>query len=116
MWRGDIYLIDPDPVRGHESNKTRPCVIVSNNNANQMAQTLGRGVVTVVPITSNVKSVYPFQVYLDRSDTGLDFDSKAQAEQVRSVDVRRLVARIGRVPFAQMVELDRVLKLHLALA
>ena len=55
---------------------------MSNDGANTTAERLGRGVITVVPVSSNVARVYPFQVLLDASSTGLDRDSKAQAEQV----------------------------------
>src|ERR1700677_2995097 len=84
MRRGEIRLVDLDPVRGSEANKRRPAVIVSNDGANSTAARLGRGVVTVVPVTSSTDRVYPFQVLLPASGTGLDRDSKAQAEQVRS--------------------------------
>ncbi len=115
MRRGEIRLVDLDPVRGAEASKRRPAVIVSNDGANLTAQRLGRGVVTVVPVTSNTANVYPFQVFLDASDTGLDHDSKAQAEQVRSVDVERVGARIGALAHDQLVALDEALRLHLAL-
>lgn len=115
MQRGEIRLVDLDPVRGAEASKRRPAVIVSNDGANLTAQRLGRGVVTVVPITSNTANVYPFQVFLAASDSGLDHDSKAQAEQVRSVDVERIGARIGTLVHDQVVELEEALRLHLAL-
>jgi len=79
------------------------------------AERLGRGVVTVVPITSNVESIYPFQVLLKASVNGLDRDSKAQAEQIRSVSVERVGGRVGVVPNESLVELDEALRLHLAL-
>ena len=79
------------------------------------ATRLGRGVVTVVPVTSNVERVYPFQVLLPSVDTGLERDSKAQAEQVRSVSVERIGERIGLVPAVTMREIDEALRLHLAL-
>src|SRR5665213_4151289 len=85
MRRGEVRLVDLDPVRGAEANKRRPAVIVSNDGANSTAQRLGRGVVTVVPASSNTERVYPFQVLLRASETGFERDSKAQAEQVRSV-------------------------------
>jgi mRNA interferase MazF len=72
-------------------------------------------VVTVVPVTSSVARIYPFQVLLRADETGLQRDSKAQAEQVRAVAVQRLGARIGTVPTAVMVELDEALRLHLGL-
>lgn len=57
--------------RGSEADKRRPAVLVSNNRANAMAARLGRGVVTVVPVTSNVERVFPFQVVLPAEATGL---------------------------------------------
>jgi mRNA interferase MazF len=115
MLRGEIRLVNLDPVVGAEANKRRPAVIVSNDGANQTAVRLGRGVVTVVPVTSNVASVYPFQVMLAAKATGLSTDSKAQAEQVRSVAVQRVGRRVGRVPSHVMSRLDEALRLHLAL-
>jgi mRNA interferase MazF len=115
MRRGDIYSVDLDPARGSEANKRRPAVIVSNDAANATASRLGRGVITVVPVTSNVERVYPFQVLLPAAETGLDRDSKAQAEQIRSIAVERLDARLGVVPNAILLEIDEALRLHLGL-
>ncbi|HET6501313.1 MAG TPA: type II toxin-antitoxin system PemK/MazF family toxin [Amycolatopsis sp.] len=115
MRRAEIRLVSLDPVRGSESDKTRPAVIVSNDGANSIATRLGRGVVTVVPITSNVARVYPFQVLLKASDCGLRQDSKAQAEQVRSVSVERVGRKAGQVPPAVMARIDHALKVHLGL-
>ncbi|HEY7627260.1 MAG TPA: type II toxin-antitoxin system PemK/MazF family toxin [Ilumatobacteraceae bacterium] len=115
MRRGEIRLVDLDPGRGAEANKQRPAVIVSNDGANSTAQRLGRGVITVVPVTSNVARVYPFQVVLPSADTGLAVDSKAQAEQVRSIAVERVGARVGLLPAELQAALDEALRLHLAL-
>jgi mRNA interferase MazF len=115
MRRGEICLVDLEPVRGAEANKQRPAVIVSNDGANNSAQRLGRGVLTVVPITSNIASVYPFQVLLPAAETGLATDSKAQAEQVRSIAVERIGPRIGAMTTELQAALDEALRLHLAL-
>lgn len=115
MRRAEIRLVDLDPVRGAESNKVRPAVIVSNDGANAVAARLGRGVVTVVPITSNVSRVYPFQVLLPAGDCGLKMDSKAQAEQVRSVSVERVGRKAGQVPGILMTKVDHALRVHLGL-
>ena len=115
MRRGDVVLVDLAPSRGAEADKLRPAVLVSNDGANATAARLGRGVVTVVPVTSNVSRVYPFQVRLAAERTGLDRESKAQAEQVRSIDVRRVGERIGRLPVDVMDQLDDALRLHLVL-
>ena len=115
MRRGDIHMIDLDPARGSEAAKRRPAVIVSNDGANATAARLGRGVITVVPVTSNTERVYPFQVLLPAGETGLDRDSKAQAEQIRSIAVERVGDRLGVVPNATMLEIDEALRLHLGL-
>jgi mRNA interferase MazF len=115
MRRGEVRLVDLDPARGSEANKRRPAVIVSNDGANSSAERLGRGVVTIVPVTSNTERIYPFQVLLRASQTGLDRDSKAQAEQVRSVAVERIGRRIGVLPPELLTSLDEALRLHLAL-
>lgn len=115
MLRGEIRLVDLDLVRGSEANKRRPAVIVSNDRANSIAARLGRGVVTVVPVTSNVDRVFPFQALLTADVTGLRQESKAQAEQVRSIAVERIGAVVGRAPADVMARLDDALRLHLQL-
>lgn len=115
MRRGDICTVNLEPVRGSEADKRRPAVIVSNDGANTTAARLGRGVITVVPVTSNVRRIYPFQVLLPAEECGLRQDSKAQAEQVRSIALERIGATTGRVPPPLMDTLDDALRLHLAL-
>lgn len=115
MRRGEIVIVSFDPARGSEASKTRPAVIVSNDTANATATRLSRGVVTVVPVTSNTARVYPFQVLLSARQTGLPRDSKAQAEQVRSVAVERIGRRVGQLPASLITELDQALRVHLGL-
>ena len=115
MRRGEIWLIDFEPSRAEEADKRRPAVIVTNDGANVRADQLGRGVITVVPLTSKVDRVQPFQVLLPSADTGLPRNSKAQAEQVMSVAVTRVGMLIGRGPHDLLDEVDEALRLHLAL-
>ncbi len=115
MLRGEIRWVDLDPALTGEADKMRPAVIVSNDGANTTAARLGHGVVTVVPVTTSTDRIYPFQVLLPARETGLDRDSKAQAEQVRSVSVTRIRDRIGSVPASLMHEVNDALRLHLAL-
>jgi mRNA interferase MazF len=115
MRRGDIVWADLEPAIGAEADKRRPAVIVSNDGANAMAARLGRGLVTVVPVTSSTRRIQPFQVVLTAADTGLRVTSKAQAEQVRALAVERLGDHIGSVPPDVMEELDEALRLHLGL-
>lgn len=116
MQRGEIYYANLDPAQGREANKTRPVVIVSNNSMNRTAEHLGEGVVTIVPLTSNTSRIYDFQVLLPAIATGLPQDSKAQAEQIRSIDVTRLSEKpTGMLPSDVIKALDAALRLHLAI-
>lgn len=115
MLRGEIRLTDLEPARPGEADKRRPVVIVSNDRANLTAARLGRGVVTIVPITSNTARLFPFQVLLPAEETGIHTDSKAQAEQIRSVSIERVGPVIGRMPRHLLARLDDALRLHLHL-
>ncbi len=115
MRRGEIVTVSLEPARGSEASKTRPAVVVSNDAANATATRLGRGVITVVPVTSNTARIYPFQVLLPAHQTGLRQDSKAQAEQVRSVAIERVGATVGQLSAELIAELDRAIRLHLSL-
>ncbi|MGY0486534.1 type II toxin-antitoxin system PemK/MazF family toxin [Streptomyces sp. WG-D5] len=115
MRRGDIYLIDLEPTRGSEANKVRPAVIVSHDAANRAVEQAGRGVVTVVPLTSNVSRVLGFQVFLSADECHLPKDSKAQCEQVRAVAPGRMGRCVGMVPRQRMADIDAALRRHLAL-
>lgn len=90
-------------------------MIVSNDRANAVAVRLGRGVVTVVPVISNTDRIFAFQALLPAAATGLRQDSKAPAEQVRSIAVERVGAVLGQVPSDVMVRLDDALRVHLQL-
>jgi mRNA interferase MazF len=115
MRRGEVVWVDLDPTRASEASKRRPAVVVSNDGANRTAQTLGRGVVTIVPITSQTRNVYPFHVLLPAKSCGLLKASKAQAEQIRSVAVQRVGNIAGRLPPDLLARLDDAIRLHLAL-
>jgi mRNA interferase MazF len=115
MRRGDVVWVDLDPGRGSEAAITRPAVIVSNDGANRTAEQLGRGVVTVVPVTTNTTRVFPFQVLLPARRCRLSRTSKAQAEQIRSVSVERIGRIAGRLPPDLLEQLDAAIRLHLGL-
>jgi mRNA interferase MazF len=111
MKRGDIYFAALDSTLSGDMQKTRPVVIVSNNAANKSCAW-----VTVVPLSSQIACVYPFEVLLRAAVCGLNKDSKAMAQQVRTLDKQRLsTRRAGFASDEQLIELDGALKLHLAL-
>ena len=95
MKQGDIYLINLDPASHSEIGKTRPGMIFSVNAMNLHSPRL-----IIAPITSSVGKIYPFEILLaGGQDTacGLDTDSKIMLDQMRSVDKRRLIRKIGTV-------------------
>jgi mRNA interferase MazF len=85
--RGEVWLIDLDPTIGGEIQKTRPCVIVSPSELNDHLSTM-----IVAPLTSGGRPM-PFRV-------AMTFTGKAGLmllEQVRTVDARRLVKKVGKI-------------------
>ena len=119
LLRGEVYWADLEPAVGSEANKVRPVVIVSNNGANAAAMRHA-GVVTVVPLTSSIGSVKPFQalVTVDRNSSHEiqgTIESKAQAEQVRSILTFRFKGRLGFISASDMRRVDDALRVHLRL-
>jgi mRNA interferase MazF len=111
MKRGDILYADLSPTIGSEINKRRPVLIVSNDANNRAAST-----VTVLPITSSIARIHPFEALLSRADSGLPKDSKAQAQQIRTIAKERILGlAVGRLAADKMREVDAVIRLHLAL-
>jgi mRNA interferase MazF len=109
--RGEVYLAALDPVVGKEISKTRPVVIVSNDKNNEFS-----GTVTILPITSkNLKRIYPFEVFLSKGSGSLPKDSKVKAYQIRTLDKRRIIRLIGKLRKDEMDEIEKALKIHLAL-
>lgn len=115
MLRGDVRWADAGIGLPGESSGRRPAVIVSNDGANGAAARRGKGVVTVVPLTTNTGVVHRFQVLLPAEACGLPETSKAQVEQIRALAVGRVGPRMGTVPPHLMREIDEALRLHLGL-
>jgi mRNA interferase MazF len=104
--RGDIYCVTLDPVVGTEIRKTRPAVIVSNDSCNRHGTR-----VVVLPITSNVESLYPGEALIDVSGK----PGRALGDQVRSIHKSRLKAPIGTLTADEMARVDEALIITLAL-
>lgn len=106
--RGDIFLVDLDPVVGSEVGKTRPAVVLQNELANRTSPT-----VTVLPLSSKVDRVFPFQVLIPAGEGGLEHDSKALCEQIRTLSRRRLLQRLGSLSPERLKEIRNALERHL---
>ena len=115
MRRGEIRLVDLEPVRGSGARMRCPAVIVSNDGANAAAGARGTGAITVIPLTTRVETVFAFQALVSAAVAGLPDDTKAHAEQVRSVSVERVGPKVGMIPAADMHDIDRALRIQLGL-
>ena len=102
MKKGEIYFANLDPTVGSEIRKTRPVLIVSNDKNNKH-----HTLITVVPLTSQIARVYPFEVLLIQEDSNLLKDSKAQCNQIRTISKERL---IGQKPAGKIT--DAMMKMH----
>jgi mRNA interferase MazF len=80
MKRGEVWLVQLDPVKGSEVGKRRPAVVLQNDLANLSSPT-----VTVLPLTTNADRVFPFQVLLEAGEGGLQRPTKVLCEQIRTV-------------------------------
>lgn len=107
--RGDVVVANLDPTIGVEIKKTRPVIVVSNDSINQLSQLGG-----VVPLTKNIAHLSPSHAVIPKGVARLTFASKAVTEQIKAVDKRRLVKRLGALPPALFAQLERALKNTLA--
>ena len=108
--RGDILLIEFNPTRGSEIQKTRPAIVITNNIANTYSP-----IITVIPITSQkLDTIYPHEVLLQEVK-GLSKLSKANISQMRAIDITRIKNKLGKISSKNLQQIDIALKLHLNL-
>ena len=108
--RGEVWLADLDPVRGHELAGCRPVVVFSVDRFNQSHADL----VVVLPITSTLRDI-PFHVVVHPPEGGLTLPSAILCEAVRSMSKDRLVHRLGRVSPASLTAIADRLRILLDL-
>jgi len=109
--RGDIFLINFEPVLGSEQGRTRPAVIIQNNISNQFSP-----LTIVAPITSRVyEKEYPTNVFLKKEDSGLDKDSTILLNQIRTIDKKRIIKKLGSLDKELIKKIDLAIKISLDL-
>jgi|HubBroStandDraft_1064217.scaffolds.fasta_scaffold03363_6 mRNA interferase MazF len=111
--RGDIYLTALDPAVGHPGQKTRPALVIQNDTSNR------HGAVTLIaPITSNVRlPISPLHVLLPAGpSTGLTVPSVAVFNQIRAVDRKRLIKKLGSVDALILAQAGDAIEAALGLA
>ena len=110
--RGEIYLCSCDPTVGHEIKKTRPALVLQNDIGNRFSP-----LTIVAAITSSISvASYPVEVVVDPSSAnGLGVRSAILLNQIRTVDRKRLIRRLGAVDAGAMAKVDQALKISLGL-
>lgn len=104
--RGDIYWIRLDPTTGSEIQKTRPCLILSNNSQNKNGLRI-----IAAPITTKVKNVYPFETKLSLKGK----ECKVLLDQIRALDKQRIESLIDTIDSFTMLQVEEALRVALDL-
>lgn len=108
--RGHIWLANLDPTIGHEIKKSRPAVIIQNDIGNKYSP-----ITIIAPITSQyLNNIYPIEVFLPKK-SGLEKDSKVLLNQIRAIDKRRLIKKLGFLEPEIMNTIDDAIKISLGL-
>ncbi len=109
--RGDIYYADLSPVVGSEQGGIRPVLIIQNDIGNKYSPT-----VIATAITSQInKSKMPTHIEIDANEYGLSKDSVVLAEQIRTIDKRRLKEKIGHLDDELMSRVNEALEISFGL-
>lgn len=108
--RGDVWLVDLDPTRGHEQTGRRPALVVSVDLFNSGPADL----VVIAPITSRGRGIL-WHVGLVPPDGGVRVQSFIMCEAVRSIAKERFVQRWGSASAPVLAEVERRLRILLAL-
>lgn len=108
--RGEIWLVDLSPVRGHEPAGRRPGLVISVDPFNHGPADL----VVIIPVTTKAKGI-PFHVEVHPPEGGLDHPSFVKCEDVRSMSKERLLQRLGRISRGTLEEVEDRLRILLGL-
>ena len=108
--RGEVWLVDLNPTRGHEQAGKRPGLIVSVDLFNQGPA----GLVAILPISTKAKGI-PFHVEINISEGGLTKRSFIKCEDIRSIAKERLLKNVGRVSEETMKAVEDRLRILLNL-
>lgn len=93
-YRWNIYLVNLDPTIGSEQGKTRPVLVISDDDINAILP-----VINILPITSykQGRKIYPNEVFLQKEQSHLDKDSIVLCYQIRTIDKKRLIKKLGDI-------------------
>ncbi len=107
VYRGDIFIVDLSPVVGSEQGGERPSLVVQNNTGNKFSPTI-----IVAAISGKLKKPkLPTHIAVPKGKYGLLKDSVVMLEQIRTVDRKRLIHRVGHADADFMKRVDKALKI-----
>ena len=109
--RGDIVLVNLDPVKGSEQGKIRPALVIQNDIGNEYSP-----ITIIAPITSKIFSKeFPTNVQIQTKDSGLEKESTILLNQIRAIDKSRIIKKLKRLNDSIIKKVDLAIKLSLAL-
>ena len=109
--RGEVYTADLSGSVGHEQTGNRPVIVIQNDKANQNS-----GTVVVACITSKKQARrFPTHISIRLAEGQLSRFSRVALEQIRTIDKRRILNRVGRADDSTMRVLNHVLSSRLDL-
>ncbi len=107
--RGDILLVNLEPVKGSEQGGIRPVLVIQNNTYNQYSP-----VIIIAAITSkSFTKEYPTNVFIPKQESKLNKDSTILLNQIRTIDKRRIIKKISNLNNITIKKVDRALKISL---
>jgi mRNA interferase MazF len=109
--RGDLVLVNLDPVIGSEQGKTRPALIIQNDIGNEYSPTT-----IVAPVTSKTFSKkYPTNVEIDETNSPLKEKSTILLNQIRTIDKTRIIKIYGKISERAIKEVNEAILASLGL-
>ncbi|WP_319423236.1 type II toxin-antitoxin system PemK/MazF family toxin [Pleurocapsa sp. FMAR1] len=109
--RSEVYLVNFDPTIGSEIRKTRPALILQNDIGNEFSP-----ITIVAAITSQYDdNLYPTEVFIEPPEGGLSNNSVVLLNQIRSIDKKRLIKRLGKLTLTSMKQVERAIQISFEL-
>ena len=109
--RGDIFLVNLEPISGSEQGRIRPGIVIQNNILNKLSP-----LIIIVPLTSKIYTkTFPTNVFISKEESRLKRDSTVLTNQIRAIDKSRIIKKLGHLDESIVKEVDLALKISLDL-
>ncbi len=109
--RGDIFLVNLNPVFGSEQGGIRPFLIIQNNIGNKKSP-----LTIVAPVTSKIfTKEFPTNVFLTKKASGLEKDSTILLNQIKTIDKNRLIKKLSTLDTFNIKRVEEAIKVSLGL-